>query len=113
MQLLKKNLLYLKFNNKSYYTLKLKAQSFRFLAGMFIPMEHLVLEASKHSKNVYKSLRNLNYIDYNNNIPASFAENCYSQYPDPNFSSNFETSNLFAVVKVRFVQFRVVSESMI
>ena len=64
-------------------------------------MEHLLNENVKSSKNVYKTLKNIGFVDYTHNIPSSFQNNCVSDFPEVSFSSNFESSNLFAVMKVK------------
>lgn len=40
--LLKKDLVYLKFNNTNYMKLAIKGWNYKFLAGMFIPIEKLL-----------------------------------------------------------------------
>jgi hypothetical protein len=97
---LKNNLVYLKFNNESYMRVPLKGKQNRYLGGFFIPLERLVSEQLKKAKNIYKILPNLNYVEYKLPIESSFGSNSYSETPAVRFSSNYESSNLFAAVRV-------------
>lgn len=78
----------------------LKGKQCRYLAGLFVPLERLVNENLRKVKNVYKILPNLDYVDYKLPVEHSFGPNCLAETPALKFSSNYESSNLLAVVRV-------------
>jgi hypothetical protein len=78
----------------------LKGKQNKYLAGLFVPLEKLVSDNLKKNKNVYKILPNLNYVEYRMPPEASFGNNCFSEAIEVKFSSNYESSNLFAAVRV-------------
>ena len=80
--------------------LNLGGKSVKYLAGMFIPLERLLSDSLKKSKNIYKILNNLEYTENKHPVDTSFSTNCYSSSPNLRFSSNYEGSNLYAAVKV-------------
>ncbi len=47
-----------------------------------------------------KSFPFLDFVDYNTNLLQSFGKNCMGSPEDPRFSSNYDSANLFAVIKV-------------
>lgn len=51
-------------------------------------------------KNVYKLLPNIDFVDYKSPVDSSFGVNCCSSAPALRFTSNYETSNLFAAIRV-------------
>lgn len=97
---LKNSLVYLKLNNENYMRLPFKGQQNRYLAGLFIPLEKLVTDNLKKAKNVYKILPSLNYVEYKLPMENSFGTNAYAEAPALRFSSNYESSNLFAAMRV-------------
>lgn len=99
---LKNSLVYLKLNNENYMRLPLKGKQNRYLGGFFIPLEKLVSENLKKAKNAYKILPNLNYVEYKLPVENSFGSNSYSEPPAVRFSSNYESSNLFAAMRVNY-----------
>lgn len=50
-----------------------------------------------------KSFPYLDFVDYNSNLLQSFAKNSKGSIEDLKFSSNYESANLFAVIKVLLV----------
>lgn len=48
-----------------------------------------------------KSFPFLDFNDYNSNLLLSFANNNKGSFQDPKFSSNYDSANLFAVIKVK------------
>jgi uncharacterized membrane protein len=44
--------------------LPVKGRQSKYLAGLFIPLDKLVSENLKKTKNIYKILPNLNYVEY-------------------------------------------------
>lgn len=48
-----------------------------------------------------KSFPFLDFNDYNSNLLLSFAKNNKGSFQDPKFSSNYDSANLFAVIKVK------------
>jgi len=55
----------------------------------------------KKQKNIFKTLPNIDYIENRSPVDNSFASNCYSEGTSLKFSSNYESSNLFAAVRVK------------
>lgn len=47
-----------------------------------------------------KSFRFIDFVDYNSNLLMSFGKNNKGSLQDPRFSSNYDSANLFAVIKV-------------
>jgi hypothetical protein len=43
----------------------------------------------------------LDFVDYNTNILQSFGKNTRGKLSDPKFSSNYDSANLFAVIRVK------------
>lgn len=80
--------------------LLMKGKQYRYLGGLFIPLEKLLSEALKKSRNVLKTLPGIDYIDNKHPVDGSFGANCFSEAPALKFSSNYESANLFAVVRV-------------
>jgi hypothetical protein len=80
--------------------LPLKGRQNKYLAGLFVPLDKLVGESLKKAKNVYKILPNLNYVEYRVPAEASFGSNSYSEPSAVRFSSNYDSSNLFAAMRV-------------
>ena len=82
----------MKYKNKNGFT--------RYLAGFFLTPEKIMSQEVKNSKNVYKTIAELEYIDFKVNPLESFSINCKKVGRDPRFSSNFESGNLFIAMKV-------------
>lgn len=59
---------YLKFNNHNYFKLKIKGKTYKFLAGLFLPVDKLLAPEVRASKNVYKTLPDIEFVEYKNNI---------------------------------------------
>ena len=49
-----------------------------------------------------KSFPFIDFVDYNSNLLLSFGKNNKGSMQDPKFSSNYESANLFAVIKVNY-----------
>ena len=50
-----------------------------------------------------KSFPFMDFVDYSTNLLHSFGENTKGGPEDPKFSSNYDSANLFAVIKVFFI----------
>ena len=80
--------------------LNINGKIIKYLAGMFIPLEKLLSDSLKKSRNIYKTLSGLEYIENKHPVDNSFNTNCTSSAPNLRFSSNYEGSNLYAAIKV-------------
>lgn len=49
-----------------------------------------------------KSFPFLDFADYNSNLLLSFGKNNRGSLVDPKFSSNYDSANLFAVIRVHY-----------
>lgn len=78
---------YMKFNNKS-----------KLLAGLFVSSQKLLSREVKNSKNIYRTLMDIGFVEYNNKIQESFGKN--SNNGEIRFSSNYDSANLFIALKV-------------
>ena len=50
-----------------------------------------------------KTLPYVDFVDYNQHILQSFGKNARGFAFDPKFSSNYDSANLFAVIRVVFI----------
>jgi hypothetical protein len=53
-----------------------------------------------------KSFPYLDFVDYNSNVLQSFGKNTKGSIEDPKFSSNYDSANLFAVIRVHLMLFK-------
>ena len=69
---------------------------------MFIPTEKMLSSETKNSRNVYKALGDIEFVEYKSqNIEESFGKNCKAlTLRDLKFSSNYDSANLFIAMKV-------------
>lgn len=98
-------MIYFKFNNKDYNQLKVGEKKSRFFSGFFVEKGHFEDVALQKHDNIMKSFPFLDFVDYNSNLLQSFGKNTRGNTEDPKFSSNFESANLFAVIRVRIFLF--------
>lgn len=94
-------MIYFKFNNKDWHKISTlgNTKQHRFLSGLFIPPSVLASKHFKINQNIYKGL-NLDYTEHNDQISQSFGKNYKGCSLDPMFSSNFDSGNLMAVIRV-------------
>ena len=97
--LLRNKLVYLKYNSSAVMKLRQNGRTIKHLGGMFIPLDKLLADPLKKVKNIFKTLP-LDYTENKHSVDTSFGGNCFSKAPALRFSSNYESSNLLAVVKV-------------
>lgn len=72
-----------------------------FLSGFFLPVEKLLSPEVKASKNVYKTLNDIEFVEYKSKIEDSFGSNSnFNSTRTARFSSNYESANLFMAIKV-------------
>ncbi len=50
-----------------------------------------------------KSFPFMDFVDYSSNLFQSFGKNTKGSPEDPKFTSNYDSANLFAVIKVTFL----------
>lgn len=79
----------MKLNNANYMQFTIRNRSLKYLAGMFIPCDLLLKEDVKRTRNVFKTLSGISYIDWKSDPAHSFAENSYTDAPELKFSSNY------------------------
>lgn len=53
---LNNEIVFLKFNNQNYFRYKNKNKCYKFLAGLFLPLDRILSVDVKNSKNIYKTL---------------------------------------------------------
>lgn len=90
-------MVYLKYNPKDYQDIQ---HSRRVISTLFVPFNYLHVASTCAMKEFYAALPRFPYTEYHPQVLKSFGGNNYGCRFDPKFSSNYETANLFAVIRV-------------
>lgn len=61
-------IVYLKFNNQNYFTCRTKSKAYRLLSGMFLPAEKLLAPEVRTSKNIYRTLPDIEFVEYKTSV---------------------------------------------
>lgn len=92
-------IIFLKMNNQNYMKYKNNKTVIKYLSGVFLPTEKIQSQDVKNCRNVYKTLHDVEFVDYKLNPMESFGRNSKTKGKDLRFSSNFESGNLFIALK--------------